>query len=393
MSGTDHPASRMSDPSRPGTARTWRDRWRTWRDRRLLDPGFHRWASASWLARFIARRESRALFDIVAGFTYSQVLFACVRLKLFDHLAQQGPQDTGALAHWMAMPDEGAQRLLAAAASLRLLERHDDGRWGLGTLGAPMVVHPAIAAMVEHHATLYHDLADPVALLRGERAATAMSGYWPYADTDPRAAPARLGTERVAEYSQLMSASQPLVSEQVLQSYALNRHRRLLDVGGGEGTFLRAVATHAPDLQLMLFDLPAVADLARARLAEHGLADRVEIHGGSFFSDPLPRGADLITLVRVLFDHPDDRVRQILRAVREALPEGGSVLVCEPMAGTPGAEAIGDAYYGLYLAAMGKGRSRSPAELTALLQSAGFADVRLLPTPLPLQTRVLLARR
>jgi demethylspheroidene O-methyltransferase len=183
------------------------------------------------------------------------------------------------------------------------------------------------------------------------------------------------------------------VSEQVLQSYPLDQHRRLLDVGGGEGTFLRAVAAHAPHLQLMLFDLPAVADLARQRLAEQGLADRVEIHGGSFFSDPLPRGADLITLVRVLFDHPDDRVRQILRSVREALPDQGAVLVCEPMSGTPGAEAIGDAYYGLYLAAMGKGRSRSPAELTALLRSAGFSQVRLLPTPLPLQTRVLLARR
>lgn len=393
MSSRDLPAPRMSDPSPLRSPRSWRDRWRAWRDRRLLDPEFHRLAARSWWGRAIARRESRALFDIVAGFTYSQVLFACVRLKLFAHLADHGPQPTAALAHWMAMPDDGAQRLLAAAASLRLLERHDDGCWGLGPLGAPMVVHPAIAAMVEHHATLYHDLADPVGLLRGERAATAMSGYWPYADTDPRAAPARLGTERVAEYSQLMSASQPLVSEQVLQSYALDRHQRLLDVGGGEGTFLRAVAAQAPHLQLMLFDLPAVADLARVRLAEHGLGDRVQVHGGSFFSDPLPVGADLITLVRVLFDHPDDRVRQILRAVHQALPEGGRVLVCEPMSGTPGAEAIGDAYYGLYLAAMGKGRSRSPAELTALLQSAGFDEVRLLPTPLPLQTRVLLAQR
>lgn len=376
----------------PSRRISWRDRWRAWRDRRLLDPRFHRWASAFWLTRPIARRESRALFDLVAGFTYSQVLSACVRLKLFDHLAAQGPQDTPALAHWAAMPEDGAHRLLAAAASLRLLERHDDGRWGLGPLGAPMVVHPAIAAMVEHHATLYHDLADPLALLRGERPATAMSGYWPYASTDPRAAPAGLGAERVTEYSELMSASQPLVAEQVLQSYDLGQHRCLLDVGGGEGTFLRAVAARAPHLRLQLFDLPAVTELARTRLDDHGLADRVTVHGGSFFSDPLPRGADIITLVRVLFDHPDDRVRQILRAVCEALPEGGSLLVCEPMSGTPGAEAIGDAYYGLYLAAMGKGRSRTPAELTTLLRSAGFAEVRLLPTPLPLQTRVLLAR-
>jgi demethylspheroidene O-methyltransferase len=62
------------------------------------------------------------------------------------------------------------------------------------------------------------------------------------------------------------------------------------------------------------------------------------------------------------------------------------------MSGTPGAEAIGDAYYGLYLLAMGRGRSRTPERLQALLREAGFGSARLLPTRLPLQTRVLLAR-
>ncbi len=368
-----------------------RDRWRGWRDRLLLDPGFHRWATAFPLTRPIARRESRALFDIVAGFTYSQVLLACVRLKLFDLLAA-GPLDTATLARKLAMPEDGAQRLLAAAASLRLLERHDDGRWGLGRLGAPMVVHSAIAAMVEHHATLYQDLSDPVALLRGERPGTAMSGYWPYADTAPEAVPQSLAPDHVADYSTLMSASQPLVSEQVLDAYPLARHRCLLDVGGGEGTFLAAVAKRAPQLDLMLFDLPAVAERARGRLGEHGLAGRTRVFGGSFFADPLPKGADVVTLVRVLFDHPDERVLLILRAVHAALPAGGTVLVSEPMSGTPGAEAIGDAYYGLYLAAMGRGRSRTPAQLQTLLEQAGFTRVTLLPTRLPLQTRVLSAR-
>lgn len=370
---------------------TLRDRWRTLRDRLLLDPRFHRWAAAFPLTRPIARHESRALFDIVAGFTYSQVLFACVRGDLFTALAS-GPQDTATLARRLILNEDGTLRLLAAAASLRLLERRDDGRWGLGPLGGPMVTHPAIAAMVEHHATLYHDLADPLAMLRGERGHTAMSGYWPYADTSPDALPQALSADRVAEYSALMSASQPLVSEQVLDAYPLHRHRCLLDVGGGEGTFLTAVARRAPGLSLMLFDLPSVAERARHRLAEQGLGDRATTHGGSFFNDPLPTGADVITLVRVLFDHPDERVLTILRATRAALPADGVLLVSEPMSGTPGAEAIGDAYYGMYLAAMGRGRSRTPAHLSALLSQAGFERIRLLPTRLPLQTRVLLAR-
>jgi demethylspheroidene O-methyltransferase len=372
------------------TRPTLRDRWRTLRDRLLTNPEFHRRAAAFPLTRPFVRRDARALFDVVAGFTYTQVLLACVRLRVLETLAA-GPLAADELGRRCGLSPDALARLATAAASLHLLERRDDGRWGLGRLGAPVVALPSVAAMIEHHATLYADLTDPVALLRGERD-TSMSGYWPYADTTPGAAPERLDTGRVAEYSQLMSVTQPLVAEQVIDAYPFSRHRRLLDVGGGEGAFLMAVAERAPKLELMLFDLPAVAERARARFAQSGLAQRASAHGGSFLADPLPSGADLITLVRVLFDHPDERVLAILRAVRAALPPDGTLLVCEPMSGTPGAEAIGDAYYGLYLLAMGKGRSRTPERIAALLSEAGFGSVELLPTRLPLQTRVLRAR-
>ena len=135
-----------------------------------------------------------------------------------------------------------------------------------------------------------------------------------------------------------------------------------------------------------------MAERARVSLAAAGLADRATAYGGSFFDDPLPVGADIATLVRVLFDHSDERALAILKAVRRALPPDGTLLIAEPMAGTPGAEAMGDAYFGFYLLAMGKGRSRSAADLTALLHQAGFDRVCLLATPMPLQTRVLTAR-
>lgn len=367
----------------------WRDRALAWRDRCLASPAFQRWAGRFPLTRGIARRRAARVFDLVAGFVYSQVLAACVRLKLFDLLAE-GPRRIEALAPRLGLDAVATERLLAAAIALRLVERRSAGRFGLGELGAPLVGNVAVAAMVEHHALLYADLADPVALLRGEATSPHLAAYWPYAGaTDPGAASAA----QVAAYSALMSASQPLVADEVLGAVHLDAHRCLLDVGGGDGTFLVAAARRAPRLRLMVFDLPAVATKAQLRLEAAGLGERARAVGGNFLVDALPTGADIATLIRVLHDHDDARVMTVLRAVHAALAPGGTLVVAEPMAETARAEAMGDAYFGFYLLAMGRGRPRSAQCLADLMTRSGFEAVRKVPTALPLQTQLLVGRR
>jgi demethylspheroidene O-methyltransferase len=328
------------------------------------------------------------VFDLVAGFVYSQVLQACVQLDLFEVLSA-GPQPLPTLAQRFGLTEDAARRLLAAAVSLQLVEPRPGDRYGLGVLGAPLVGNRGITAMVEHHAALYADLRDPLALLRGTASSAALAGYWPYAEAESRGQSSGVAANQVAAYSALMSASQPLVADEILDACPLAGHRCLLDVGGGEGTFLLAVAERAPHLQLMLFDLPAVAERGRVRFETRGLGSRAQAHGGDFLRDPLPRGADIATLVRVVHDHDDREVLALLRAVRAALPDDGVLLLAEPMADTPGAEPMGDAYFGFYLLAMGRGRPRRVAELIALLAQAGFERARLLPNRMPLQTRVL----
>ena len=357
-----------------------------WRDRLVASPRFRAWAAAFPLTRPIARRRTRALFDLCAGFVYSQVLHACVELRLFDILAE-GPQTAAALAPRLSLPLPGAERLLLAAASLRLVS-HRRGRFGLGPLGAAMVGNAAIAEMVLHHRMLYADLGDPVALLRGEARGTALNRYWAYTGN---AQPASLPPEHVAAYTALMAASQPLVAGEVLAAYPLRRHRRLLDVGGGDGSFLQAALTATPGLHGTVFDLPAVAERARARFGAANLSARAAAAGGDFTRDPLPPGADIVSLLRVIHDHDDPAALAILQAARRALPPGGTLLLAEPMSGTAGAEPIGDAYFGFYLLAMGRGRARTPAELGAMLAQAGFTNVRRAPTHTPLLVSVLTA--
>jgi demethylspheroidene O-methyltransferase len=297
------------------------------------------------------------------------------------------------LATRMDMSPAAATRLLDAGVALRLFSRRlavgHEPIYSLGVLGAPMVGNVALAAMVEHHAVLYADLADPVGLLRAPAGKSALARYWPYA----AAAHERpLNQVDVDPYSALMAASMPLVADEVLDAYSLARHKRLLDVGGGEGAFAAAAAQRWPHLKLAVFDLPAVAQRARRQVAARGLADRIDVHEGSFLTDALPEGADVISLVRVVHDHDDDHVLVLLNAVRKALPPHGVLLLAEPMADTPGAQAMGDAYFGLYLWAMGSGKPRSADRLGELLVQAGFERPRSLRNLMPLQTRVLLVR-
>jgi demethylspheroidene O-methyltransferase len=365
----------------------WLDRLFAWRDRLIASDSFRRRAAAFPLTRPLARKRARELFDICAGFVYSQVLLACVRLDVFRILSG-GPLPLAQLARRTGLDDAAALRLARAGVALGLFAWRGDKRLGLGQLGAAMVDNEAVTAMVEHHALLYADLEDPVALLRGEAGSTRLSKYWPYAADQARAG---VAAGHAGEYSRLMSASQPLITEELLDAYSLKRHVRLLDVGGGEGRFALAAARRHPRLQVSVFDLPAVAERASAQFASAGIADRAAVHGGNFFTDALPRGADIVSLIRVMFDHDDASVLAILRNVRAILPERGALVVAEPMAATRGARPMGDAYFGFYLLAMGKGRSRTADELTGLLRTAGFARIRQVATNMPLQTGILIA--
>ena len=378
-----------------GQARTspWGDRLGALMDRWLTSDALYRWSVSNPLTRWITRRRARQVFDLMAGFVCSQVLLACVRLRILEAVAQQ-PRSLDELAQWTHLPPAGLQRLLQSALALGLLNLRSQGRYGLGPLGAPVAGHAGIRAMIEHHAVLYQDMQDPVAMLQGPGQPGAMAQYWPYTlDEDAQTAQAQAQADKFARYSNLMSASQPFVVDEILASYRFDAHRCVLDVGGGQGTFMSRLALHAKHLHVKLFDLPEVAALARANFARQGLQDRSQAHSGSFLKDPLPEGADLVTLIRVAHDHPDADVRTLLASIYQALPPGGTLLLSEPMAQEQGELPQGDAYFHFYLLAMGAGRLRTPRELMAMMAEAGFAHLEIVPNPMPLQTQILIGRK
>jgi len=360
------------------------------RDALYGSEAFQRWAGAFPLTRPVAVARSRRVFELTSGFVFTQTLLACMRLDAFETL-QDGPRTLDELAERWGLEREAARRLLDAAVVLELVERRGRELYGLGRMGGPLVDNQAVRAMVEHNLLLYEDLKDPVELLRkGGGPDTHLGRYWPYAGTTT---PDELSAEAVADYSRLMTASHGLVSQEVLGRYDFGRHRRVLDVGGGEGGFAEALARRRPELEVTVLDLPAVAERARARLDGAGMNGRVRTVGGDFLDGPLPAGRDLVTLLRIVHDHDDEDVLRLLENVHAALAPGGTLLVAEPMADVPGAESVGDAYFSWYLFAMGAGRARSQFEIQRMLESVGFREVRPVRSRVPVQTSLLVARR
>ena len=363
----------------------WRDRWY----RFVATASFQRWAAGFPLTRPVALHRSRALFDLMSGFVYTQTLYSCVELGLFDLLAK-GPLTVEQIAARHRMPVDSIQRLVAGAVSLRLLSRRRSGCIALGPLGAVIVDNTALLALIRHHAMVYADLADPVSLLRnGSDFRTELSRYWSYADA-PR--PQAIDDTRVASYSEMMAATLPAARARrarrlrPLEAPAGARHRRR------RGRVPLARRPAAPGAPAHAFRSPRGHHAARGpgcRRPDWPIAPTYV--GGNFHADPLPTGADVATLVRVLLDHDDESVARLLRKVHDALPKGGTLLVAEAMAGAKGAEPVGDAYFNFYLLAMGKGRARRPEELHAMLRAAGFRKSRAVTTRYPIQTGLIVA--
>lgn len=328
------------------------------------------------------------MFDVVAGFVYSQALAAAAELELFAFLAH-GARDLAEIGQHARLSEQSALTLMRAGAALDLFDEVSPARFALGQGGAALLGNPGVIAMIAHHKALYRDLADPVRLLRERPKDTALAQYWRYPVAADRTA---LSGEDVASYSRLMAASQTFIAADVLDAFSLRRFKRLLDIGGGAGAFMSEALTRHPDLEGVLFDLPAVAELARQNFETRGVSSRARIASGDFYQTALPRGADIASLIRVLHDHDDDKALVILKSAFAALQPKGVLLIAEPMAATRGAEAMGNAYFGLYLLAMGSGRPRTPQEIESLVKAAGFRTAQFLKSRRPLLVSVMTAK-
>jgi hypothetical protein len=117
-------------------------------------------------------------------------------------------------------------------------------------------------------------------------------------------------------------------AEALLDAYDFSGIKRLADVGGGHGALLSAVLRRYPKIEGILYDLPEVVRGVDLRRQFDGCDDRIRVEAGSFF-EKVPHHCDAYLMKHIIHDWSDEHCRTILSLIRQQLPPGGRVLVCE----------------------------------------------------------------
>ena len=327
-------------------------------------------------AKAYTRESLDALLD---SNSYQQLalLYVMAKLNLADAL-RDGPRPSGALARTCAAHPNALQRALRALASLALLSEEADGSFGLAPLGHLLRsdVPDSLRDQVVLEWEVWTRARDGLlaAVRTGESGFSQVFGHSLYEHLAQHPDLARTFDAEMVSMS--LSAAAAL-----LAAYDFSPASRIVDVGGGAGALLVAILQANPQPSGIVFDLPAVAEGARAYLAAAGLGARCEVVAGDFF-DSLPHG-DTYVLSHVLHNWDDVHCVRILQNCRAAMAPAGRIVIFErrlPERITKPELAV---EFDISMLVLTGGRQRTEAEYRQLLGGAGLELTRVVPTASP----------
>jgi hypothetical protein len=166
------------------------------------------------------------------------------------------------------------------------------------------------------------------------------------------------------------------VAEPLVREIHPGNVRCVLDLGGASGSWTLAWLKAEPQARAIIFDLPHVIPMARARLSALPEAKRIDLVAGDFDRDDLPRGADLVWVSAIIHQNSPEQNLNLYRRVAAALEPGGWIYIRDIVLDDTRTRPIAGALFAVnMLAATAGGNSYSLADMRDGLTAAGFANV------------------
>ncbi|MEW5983223.1 MAG: methyltransferase [Acidobacteriota bacterium] len=302
--------------------------------------------------------------ETAIGFQASRVLLTAVELDVFTAIGE-GSTTSDEVALAIGARPRSTDRLLNALCALGFLTKAA-GRFTNTKEARRFLVRgsPGFMAGLGHTASMWK----------------AWSGMTEAVRTD-RPALRQTVNERGDQWLEPFIAAMHYRAEQqadrLVRAFDLTRVERVLDVGGGSGSFAMAFCRRRPGLSAVVFDLPNVVPLTRRYVAEAGLSDRVTAVVGDYLEvENLPGGFDLIFLSAVIHSNGPAENEALIAKCAWALNPGGRVAVVDFIMDDDRLSPPVGAMFALnMLVATDEGDTYTESEVRGWMESAGLSGI------------------
>lgn len=308
------------------------------------------------------------ILELCGAFLKPRIVITAAQLNLFAELDGRS-RTVEDLCDEHGWSPRGLRILLDALAAMGLIEKSRDGHYTLNASLSGLLVpgsESSVLPMVLHRGSMWKTWSNLTEIVATGR------------NPNPMGAESR-SDEDIEAFIGAMHVVGRAAADTVAAAVDLSPFRRLLDVGGGSGTYTMAFLKRAPHLTATVFDLPRVIEIARRRLTDAGFIDRVTLSAGDYNADPLPSGHDLALLSAIIHINSREGNQALFRKVYDCLEPGGAILIRDHLMDPTRTRPVEGAIFAVnMLVATRGGSTYTLEETTADLEAAGFHDVRLI---------------
>ena len=314
-----------------------------------------------------AQKEIMGIFGKARAFWEARVLLTAAELDIFS-LLTDGPKTAGQVSESLSSDPRGTETLLNALVALEVLGK-DKGAFrvkpGLEKVlssSAPETVLP----MLQHMAHLWDTWGKLTEIVLKGKKEDIIEAI-------------KRDEKGLNAFILAMHSIGRGMAKSVVAKLDLSGRRSLLDVGGGSGVYTIAMLQAEPEMRATIFDLPLVTEIAKKKLAEEDLLDRVTLVKGDFYKDALPGGHDIALLSAIIHQNSPEQNAALYRKIFDALIPGGAIVIRDHVMNNDHAGPADGAMFAINMLVNTPGGSTySFDEIKEDLLAAGFTDVNLL---------------
>ncbi len=320
------------------------------------------------------------LLEMSGGYWKACALHAAVKLDLFTAIGR-GRLECEEIATGINGAKRGVTMLLNALTAMNLLEKID-GKYA-NTPSALTLLSKDSPRYIGHIIMHHHYLMESwqkldQAVLSGEPVRERAV----FADEERRKS-FLMGMFNIAMG----------MAPQLVPQIDLTGRRRLLDLGGGPGTYAIHFCLHNPDLTAVVYDLPETRPLAEDTIAKFNLAERIEFQDIDFVREEIKEKYDVAWLSQILHGEGPEECGRIVNRAVSALEPGGLIMIHEFILNDTMDGPLTPALFSLnMLVGTPKGQSYSEKQIKDMLVDAGVKDIQRHPFRSPSDSGIILGR-